>query len=105
MSEDPKTTGLIKVDFGIMARNIMSKEVEINKLRAENERLTALIARLKEDGERLANKNTAVIYNDDGSVTCAFCDNEVDRRLMCNIPSCPITLHRLLMAEIESEYE
>ena len=76
---------------------IMIDKEQYDTLRAENERLTSLVVRLKEDGERL--------IVDYGIWQCGYCgvcrrydpdENEIE-----HTANCPITLHRQLMTEID----
>ena len=63
-----------------------------------------IIARLKEDAERLAQK---WIDEYEGTTTCRFCgkenmfDWETESHFCDHAPDCPITLHRALMKELE----
>ena len=67
----------------------------VEALEADLARLTAIIARLKEDGERLASNVTTVI-DEDGHLWCNACKN-----YDIHTEYCPITLHRALMKELE----
>ena len=65
----------------------------IDELRAELVRRDEIIARLKEDAERLAKLNCHC--HDTRGMT--FLDDNY------HAPDCPITLHRALMKELEEE--
>ena len=68
---------------------------KIDGLRAEIARRDEKIARLKEDGERLAS-NVATIIDEDGHTWCNACKN-----YDVHSEYCPITLHCALMKELE----
>jgi len=65
----------------------------IEELRAELARLTALVERLKEDAERLA--DGMIISPENEGDFCSYCGG------MEHVDDCPITLHRALMKELE----
>ena len=72
----------------------------VEALEAELARRDEIIARLKEDGERLANRSE---YWDDWG-NCHICVHEdalVDHNEVNHSPNCPITMHRALMKELE----
>ncbi len=59
----------------------------------EIDRLTALVERLKEDAERLA--DGMIISPENEGDFCSYCGG------MEHVDDCPITLHRALMKELE----
>jgi len=69
----------------------------IEELRAELARLTALVERLKEDAERLA--DGMIISPENEGDFCSYCGG------MEHVDDCPITLHRALMKELGHEGE
>ena len=74
----------------------------VEALEADLARLTAIIARLKEDGERLATR--AVYWDEYGKeYECIHleCGGHSENILFDHSPYCPITLHRALMKELE----
>jgi len=73
-----------------------------NYLKAELARRDEIIARLKEDGERLAKKPKYERYL--GCYYCLYCDDiGVEIEEVAHAPDCPITLHRALMKELEEK--
>ena len=82
---------------------------EIEHLNAELARRDEIIARLKEDGERMANSDYRL---PSGVTKCPYC-SKADWTIrpdgksteIHHSPDCPITLHRALIAELEKETE
>lgn len=69
---------------------------------SELARRDEIIARLKEDAERLATR--AVYWDDYGKeYECIYleCGGHSENILFDHAPDCPITLHRALMKELE----
>ena len=65
----------------------------VEALEADLARLTAIIARLKEDAERLA--DGMIISPENEGDFCSYCGG------MEHVDDCPITLHRALMKELK----
>ena len=79
------------------------KEYYEKCIRQEKElaRRDEIIARLKEDGERLASESIGYSY-DGMDCECVHCKaNNPAREEVVHLPDCPITLHRALMKELE----
>ena len=71
-------------------------DCRIAQLEADNSRLTALVERLKEDGERLAKLDGfCCLLHENWQTLCAEEDTHTY--------DCPITLHRALMKELEEK--
>ena len=68
---------------------------KIDGLRAELARRDEIIARLKEDGERLAVEQNYFCCQKHEAYMCHFEETDAHN------PDCPITLHRALMKELE----
>ena len=76
-------------------------DCRIAQLEAELARLTALVERLKEDGERLASTYVIEVFPHEwvcrgGCHHWARFGEQIEHS-----PDCPITLHRALMKELE----
>ena len=76
-------------------------DCRIAQLEAELARLTALVERLKEDGERLASTYVIEVFPHEwvcrgGCHHWARFGEQIEHS-----PDCPITLHRALMKEVE----
>ena len=97
-------TFLIDVDADhIVANNWNTRPIE-DELRAELARRDEIIARLKEDTERFEKRAITYVYLEDTPpyYECQLCFHDADE--LDNIlhdKSCPITLHRALMKELE----
>ena len=84
-------------------------EQQVKELRVELARRDEIIARLKEDGERMANSDYRL---PSGVTKCPYC-SKADWTIrpdgksteIHHSPDCPITLHRALIAELEKETE
>jgi len=72
-------------------------DCRIAQLEAELARRDEIIARLKEDAERLA--DGMIISPENEGDFCSYCGG------MEHVDDCPITLHRALIAELEKETE
>ena len=97
-------TFLIDVDADhIVANNWNTRPIE-DELRAELAHRDEIIARLKEDTERFEKRAITYVYLEDTPpyYECQLCFHDADE--LDNIlhdKSCPITLHRALMKELE----
>ena len=83
-------------------KTIYKGEIARMKLEAELAAAGEIIARLKEDAERLATR--AVYWDDYGNeYECIHleCGGHSENILFDHAPDCPITLHRKLMKELE----
>lgn len=80
----------------IVANNWNTRPIE-DKLTAELARRDEIIARLKEDAERLV--DGMIISPENEGDFCSYCGG------MEHVDDCPITLHRALIAELEKETE
>lgn len=85
----------LEADCSISNRELLILSVELA-------RRDEIIARLKEDAERLATR--AVYWDDYGNeYECIHleCSGHSENILFDHAPDCPITLHRALMKELE----
>ena len=71
----------------------------VEALEAELTRRDEIIARLKEDGEKLA--ETHIYAARYGDTNCIHCARVEDNGNIDHKTDCPITLHRALMKELE----
>ena len=78
----------------IVANNWNTRPIE-DKLTAELARRDEIIARLKEDAERLAVEQNYFCCQKHEAYMCHFEETDAHN------PDCPITLHRALMKELE----
>jgi len=86
----------------VAAARLQDKDFEIQDLKAELARLTALVERLKEDGERLA--ELPYPFTDVSTIeTGTYCHYCHKSSKVEHSEHCPITLHRALMQELEKE--
>jgi len=85
----------LEQDYVISNRELLILQVEISRLTAELARRDEIIARLKEDAERLA--DGMIISPENEGDFCSYCGG------MEHVDDCPITLHRALMKELEKE--
>jgi len=83
----------LEADYAISNRELLILQVEINRLNADLARRDEIIARLKEDAERLA--DGMIISPENEGDFCSYCGG------MEHVDDCPITLHRALMKELE----
>ncbi len=83
----------LNVDLAEASMHAYNGEVSRMNLEAELARLTALVERLKEDAERLA--DGMIISPENEGDFCSYCGG------MEHVDDCPITLHRALMKEVE----
>ena len=83
----------LNVDLAEASMHAYNGEVSRMNLEAELARLTALVERLKEDAERLA--DGMIISPENEGDFCSYCGG------MEHVDDCPITLHRALMKELE----
>lgn len=89
-------TCLDDVDWSLEMRSHLGRvrfEQQVKELRAELARRDEIIARLKEDAERLA--DGMIISPENEGDFCSYCGG------MEHVDDCPITLHRALMKELE----
>jgi len=82
----------LNVDLAEASMHAYNGEVSRMNLEAELARLTALVERLKEDAERLA--DGMIISPENEGDFCSYCGG------MEHVDDCPITLHRALMKEL-----
>ena len=87
----------LEQDYAVSNRELLILQVEINRLNADLARRDEIIARLKEDAERLA--DGMIISPENEGDFCSYCGG------MEHVDDCPITLHRALIAELEKETE
>ena len=87
----------LNVDLAEASMHAYNGEVSRMNLEAELARLTALVERLKEDAERLA--DGMIISPENEGDFCSYCGG------MEHVDDCPITLHRALMKELGHEGE
>ena len=87
----------LNVDLAEASTHAYNGEIARMKLEAELARLTALVERLKEDAERLA--DGMIISPENEGDFCSYCGG------MEHVDDCPITLHRALMKELGHEGE
>ena len=87
----------LEADYAISNRELLILQVEISRLNADLARRDEIIARLKEDAERLA--DGMIISPENEGDFCSYCGG------MEHVDDCPITLHRALIAELEKETE
>jgi len=85
----------LNVDLAEASMHAYNGEVSRMNLEAELARLTALVERLKEDAERLA--DGMIISPENEGDFCSYCGG------MEHVDDCPITLHRALMKELEND--
>jgi len=83
----------LEQDYAVSNRELLILQVEINRLNADLARRDEIIARLKEDAERLA--DGMIISPENEGDFCSYCGG------MEHVDDCPITLHRALMKELE----
>ena len=83
----------LEQDYAVSNRELLILQVEINRLNADLARRDEIIARLKEDAERLA--DGMIISPENEGDFCSYCGG------MEHVDDCPITLHRALMKEVE----
>ena len=83
----------LEADYAVSNRELLILQVEINRLNADLARRDEIIARLKEDAERLA--DGMIISPENEGDFCSYCGG------MEHVDDCPITLHRALMKELE----
>ena len=83
----------LEQDYAVSNRELLILQVEINRLNADLARRDEIIARLKEDAERLA--DGMIISPENEGYFCSYCGG------MEHVDDCPITLHRALMKELE----
>ena len=81
----------------VMENAILDLQHERDYLQAELARRDEIIARLKEDAERLV--DGMIISPENEGDFCSYCGG------MEHVDDCPITLHRALIAELEKETE
>jgi len=75
----------------------------VEAVEADLARRDEVIARLKEDAERLA-KRFVIVDGDDGVCECIQCNGSdylQENNVLVHMPDCPVTLHRALMKELE----
>ena len=94
----------LEQDYAVSNRELLILQVEINRLNADLARRDEIIARLKEDTERFEKRAITYVYLEDTPpyYECQLCFHDADE--LDNIlhdKSCPITLHRALMKELE----
>ena len=82
----------LEQDYAVSNRELLILQVEINRLNADLARRDEIIARLKEDAERLA--DGMIISPENEGDFCSYCGG------MEHVDDCPITLHRALMKEL-----
>ena len=87
----------LEQDYAVSNRELLILQVEINRLNADLARRDEIIARLKEDAERLA--DGMIISPENEGDFCSYCGG------MEHVDDCPITLHRALMKELGHEGE
>ena len=85
----------LEQDYAVSNRELLILQVEINRLNADLARRDEIIARLKEDAERLA--DGMIISPENEGDFCSYCGG------MEHVDDCPITLHRALMKELEEK--
>ena len=83
----------LEQDYAVSNRELLILQVEISRLNADLARRDEIIARLKEDAERLA--DGMIISPENEGDFCSYCGG------MEHVDDCPITLHRALMKELE----
>ena len=83
----------LEQDYAVSNRELLILQVEISRLNADLARRDEIIARLKEDAERLA--DGMIISPENEGDFCSYCGG------MEHVDDCPITLHRALMKEVE----
>ena len=83
----------LNVDLAEASMHAYNGEVSRMNLEAELARRDEIIARLKEDAERLA--DGMIISPENEGDFCSYCGG------MEHVDDCPITLHRALMKELE----
>jgi len=79
-------------------------DCRIAQLEKEIARRDEIIARLKEDGERFEKRAIAYVYPDETPpyYECQLCFHDADEPdNILHDKSCPVTLHRALMKELE----
>ncbi len=81
----------------VMENAILDLQHERDDLQADLARRDEIIARLKEDAERLV--DGMIISPENEGDFCSYCGG------MEHVDDCPITLHRALIAELEKETE
>lgn len=91
----------LEADYVISNRELLIKQVEITALRAEIAQRDKIIARLKEDAERLASTFVIEVYPNEFVCRsgCHHWSNKPDN--IQHAAGCPITLHCALMKELE----
>ena len=91
----------LEADYVISNRELLVKQVEITALRAEIAQRDEIIARLKEDGERLASTFVIEVYPNEFVCRsgCHHWSNKPDN--IQHAADCHITLHHALMKELE----
>ena len=83
----------LEADYAVSNRELLILQVEISRLNADLARRDEIIARLKEDAERLA--DGMIISPENEGDFCSYCGG------MEHVDDCPITLHSALMKELE----
>ena len=85
-------------------RDIQTASSHLDEVLAELASRDEIIARLKEDGERLDKRAITYVYLEDTPpyYECQLCFHDADEPdNILHDKSCPITLHRALMKELE----
>jgi hypothetical protein len=90
----------------VIENAILDLQHERDDLKAELARRDDLIKRLVEDGERFEKRAIAYVYPDETPpyYECQLCFHDADEPdNILHDKSCPITLHRALMKELEEK--
>lgn len=96
----------LEADYEVSNREMLIIQVEIGRLKSELARRDEIIARLKEDGERFDKRAITYVYLEDTPpyYECELCFHDADEPdNILHDKSCPITLHRALMKELEEK--